>query len=249
MADRPVQLFVTCLVDHIAPEVGKAAVAVLTNVGCDVGFPQGQTCCGQPAFNVGLVDDARVMAIHTIGVLKESEGTVVVPSGSCAAMIVKHYPDLLAGTPHEHAALQVAERTRELSQFLVDDLGVVEVDTACDGCSITVHRSCHGLRNLGLTDQVDRLMNSVRGTRMVGLDGAEECCGFGGLFSVEMPEVSAAVMDTKLDRVEASGADYVVGGDISCLLHMEGGLRRRNSAVAARHFVEILAGEDRSGHQ
>ncbi|MDH3463786.1 MAG: (Fe-S)-binding protein [Acidimicrobiia bacterium] len=244
MAAQTVQLLVTCLVDVFAPEVGRASIRALNLAGCEVGFPEGQTCCGQPAFNVGLVEDARAMAIHTIEVLDETEGPVVVPSGSCAAMLVAHYPELLAGTEYEERALRLAERTRELSQFLVDDLTVTGLDAVCDDCTFTIHRSCHGLRVLGLGDQVDELVGSVAGATTIPLEGAEECCGFGGLFAVEMPEVSEAIMNTKLDRVEATGAKTLVGGDTSCLLHLEGGLRRRGSDIAVRHFIEVIGGID-----
>ena len=244
MATAEVQLLVTCLVDAMAPDVGKATVAVLERAGCSVSFPSGQTCCGQPAFNVGLVPDAREMAIHTVDVLDATDGPIVVPSGSCAAMIVEHYPHLLRGTPSAEKAGRVADRVRELSQFLVDDLGMTDLGANCSGCKLTVHRSCHGLRGLGLGDEVDRLMRDIDGAEVLDLEGAEECCGFGGLFSVEMPEVSAAIMDTKLDRVDDTGASVLVGGDISCLLHLEGGLRRRGSGVVVRHFVEMLAAGD-----
>lgn len=240
MPGQTVQLMVTCLVDWLAPEVGRATFRVLTGAGCDVEVPEGLTCCGQPAFNVGLADDAREMAIHTLQILDDTEGPIVMPSGSCAAMMVAHYPELLDGTAHEEAALRVAGRVRELSQFLIDDLGRTEFDSVCDDCTVTVHRSCHGLRTLGLTDRVERLIDPIAGVTRVELEGAEECCGFGGLFAVEMPEVSAAILDTKLERVEASGADILVGGDVSCLMHMEGGLRRRNSAVSVRHFAELI---------
>ncbi len=245
MAKSTVQLMVTCLVDALAPEVGKATLSVLEEAGCEVEFPAGQTCCGQPAYNVGLMADARKMAIHTLEVFEGTTGPIVAPSGSCTAMVANHYPEILEGTEHEEAAKKVSSRIRELSQFLVDDLEKADsIDAWCAGCSIAVHRSCHGLRGLGVSGQVDKLVETVAGVEIVPLDGAEECCGFGGLFSVEMPEVSAAIMDTKLDRVEASGADVLVGGDISCLLHMEGGLRRRNSPVSVRHFVELIARED-----
>ncbi len=234
-----VQLLATCLVDALAPEVGKATLAVLEGQGCDVMYPADQTCCGQPAFNVGLNKEARRMAMHTLDLLDATEGPVVVPSGSCAQMIVHHYPELFAGTDREAQANRVAARTRELTQFLVDDLdAIVAVD--CGGCVVAYHHSCHGLRGLGLGAQADRLLEGVD---RVDLEGAEECCGFGGLFSVEMPAVSAAIMDEKLNRVEASGADTLVGGDVSCLLHLEGGLRRRGSDIKVRHIAELLAGD------
>lgn len=235
---------VTCLVDRMAPEVGKATVRVLEKAGCTVEVPEGLTCCGQPAFNVGMRTEATGMAINTIGVLAATEGTIVLPSGSCAAMIVAHYPELLDGTEHHAIALEVAGRTRELSQFLVEDLDSVEFDSVCDGCAVAVHRSCHGLRTLGTGDNVEQLVDPIAGAHLVELEGAEECCGFGGLFSIELPEVSSAILNTKLDRVVRSGANILVAGDISCLMHIEGGLRRRNPDISVRHFVELLGGDD-----
>ncbi len=240
MEGPQVQLVVTCLVDALAPQVGRATLAVLENSGCRVDFPEGQTCCGQPAFNVGLTGQAREMAAHTLDVLDATEGPIVVPSGSCAQMIVHHYAELFEGTDRAEQAGRVAERTRELTQFLVDDLGA-DITASCDGCSVAYLYSCHGLRGLGLEAQADRLLESVD---RVDLDGDKECCGFGGLFSVEMPAISAAIMDEKLDRVEASGAETLVGGDVSCLMHLEGGLRRRGSKVVVRHIAELLAGGD-----
>jgi len=241
MEGQRVQLLVTCLVDALAPQVGRATLAVLENSGCLVDFPEGQTCCGQPAFNVGLTDQAREMAAHTLDVLDETEGPIVIPSGSCCQMIVHHYLELFEGTDRADQAERVAARTRELTQFLVDDLGAAP-SASCDGCSVAYHYSCHGLRGLGLQAQADRLLEDVE---RVELEGDKECCGFGGLFSVEMPAISAAIMDEKLNRVEASGADILVGGDVSCLMHLEGGLRRRGSKLVVRHIAELLAGDDK----
>ncbi len=236
-----VQLVVTCLVDALAPQVGRATLAVLENSGCRVDYPEGQTCCGQPAFNVGLTDQAREMAAHTLDVLDDTEGPIVIPSGSCSQMIVHHYVELFEGTDRADQAERVAARTRELTQFLVDDLGA-DLSVSCDGCTVAYHYSCHGLRGLGLQAQADRLLEGVE---RVELEDDKECCGFGGLFSVEMPAISAAIMDEKLNRVEASGADILVGGDVSCLMHLEGGLRRRGSKVVVRHIAELLAGDDK----
>lgn len=240
MEGPQVQLVVTCLVDALAPQVGRATLAVLEDSGCRVNFPEGQTCCGQPAFNVGLTDEARKMASHTLDVLDATQGAIVVPSGSCTQMIVHHYVELFEGTDRAEQAERVAGRTRELTQFLVDDLGV-DTFASCDGCSVAYHYSCHGLRGLGLEGQADRLLEGVD---RVELDGDKECCGFGGLFSVEMPAISAAIMDEKLDRVEASGANTLVGGDVSCLMHLAGGLRRRGSSIEVKHIAELLAGGD-----
>lgn len=236
MEGPTVQLFATCLVDSLAPAVGRATVDALEKAGCQVEYPLDQGCCGQPAFNVGLVEDARKMATHTLDVLDATEGPIVLPSGSCAVMIARHYEEIFAGTDREEQAGRVAGRVRELTQYLVDDLET-ETKGACDGCTVAYHHSCHGLRELGLVHQADHLLEGV--TR-APLEGAEECCGFGGMFALEMPAVSSAIMDEKLDRVEASGADTLVGGDISCLLHLEGGLRRRGSDIRVKHIAELL---------
>ena len=232
-----VQLVVTCLVDSLAPQVGRAVVTVLEGQDLAVEAPAGQTCCGQPAFNIGLMDEARVMAAHMLDVLDETVGPIIVPSGSCAAMIVRHYRDLFRGTDREEQAERVAGRTRELTQYLVDDLDV-DLVAGCDGCSVAYHHSCHGLRELGIRHQPEHLL---RDTDQRPIADAESCCGFGGLFSVEMPEVSTAIMSLKLDAIEASGADTLAGGDISCLLHLGGGLRRRGSKIEVFHIAEILA--------
>ena len=239
-----VQLFVTCLVNSFFPEVGEATVEVLETAGQTVEFPPDQTCCGQPAFNVGLRDEARKMAAHTLDVLDATEGPIVLPSGSCADMIVHHIPELMADDPERSAqADRVADRTRELSQFLVDDLDVTTVGPGCGECSVTYHPSCHGLRNLGLRSQAEGLLDQARGVTRVDLPDAENCCGFGGLFSVDMPDVSVAMMETKLKNVDLSGAQVLVGGDVSCLMHLGGGLRRRKSPIVVKHFAEILAGQ------
>jgi L-lactate dehydrogenase complex protein LldE len=241
MEGQHVQLVATCLVDSLAPRVGRATLTVLERAGCEVDYPPDQTCCGQPAFNVGMFDEARKMAAHTLDVLDATEGPVVIPSGSCAEMIVHHYPELFAGTDRAEQAQRVASRTRELTQFLVDELDT-DIEASCDDCTIAFHYSCHGLRGLGLDHQADRL---IAADNRAELEDDKECCGFGGLFSVEMPAVSAAIMSEKLDRVEASGARVLTGGDISCLIHLEGGLRRRGSEIEVRHIAELLAGDDR----
>lgn len=237
MEGPKVQLVVTCLVDALVPDVGRATLEVLEAAGCDVEYPGGQSCCGQPAFNVGLADEARAMAAHTLDLLDETDGTIVLPSGSCAEMIIHHYVALFAGSEREEQSRRVASRTRELTQFLVDDLGT-DAKATCGGCTVAYHYSCHGLRGLGLDYQADQLIDP--GVR-APLAGDKQCCGFGGLFSVEMPAVSAAIMGDKLDKIEASGAEVLVGGDVSCLLHLEGGLRRRGSRVEVKHIAELLA--------
>jgi L-lactate dehydrogenase complex protein LldE len=181
------------------------------------------------------------MARHTINVLSQSDAPIVVPSGSCAAMIVHHYPEILAGDPTYAArARDVAGRTYEFSQFLVDILGVTDLHTYGSGC-LTYHASCHGLRGLGLKEQPRQLLNHIEGVEFKELPEAEACCGFGGLFAVKMGDISGAILQRKLDNIEATGADTVVGGDVSCLMHIAGGLRRRGSRVRVKHLAEVLA--------
>ncbi len=240
MEGPQVQLFVTCLVDSLTPEVGRATLNALEKAGCSVDVPAGQGCCGQPAFNVGLHKEARVMAAHTLDVLDSTEGPVVVPSGSCTAMITRHYEELFSGSEREEQVRRVGGRVRELTQFLVDDLATDD-RASCDDCTVAYHYSCHGLRDLGLEGQADTLLEGV--TRS-SLEGDRECCGFGGIFAIEMPAVSTAIMERKLDSIEASGADTLVGGDVSCLLHLAGGLRRRGSDLDVKYIAELLGDRD-----
>lgn len=240
---RVVQLFVTCLVDGFAPGVGTAVVRLLEDQGLEVRFPFDQTCCGQPAFNAGHTDRAVRMAAHMVEVFDATDGPIVTPSASCAEMLIHRAPDLLDDGPHHDAALRVAARVRELTRFLVDDLGITDVGATGSGV-VTYHPSCHGLRGLGLRSEPERLIDAADGIERRELPDAEECCGFGGLFSLEMPEISAAILEAKLARIEESGADVVVGGDLSCLMHIGGGLRRSGSSVSTLHIAELLAGED-----
>ena len=243
MTDRParVQLLATCLVDQFCPQVAEATVALLEHEGVAVDVPLDQTCCGQPAFNGGFVDDATRMARHTIDVFSKTADPIVVPSGSCADMIVNHFPGLFdADDPYAAKAREMAARTYELCQFLTDVLGVTPVAVA-SGRTLAYHASCHGLRGLGLRSQPQRLLAQHAGSRVVELGNSETCCGFGGLFAVKMPGLSGTMLQAKLDAIEASGADVVVATDVSCLMHISGGLHRRGSAVQVRHIAEVLA--------
>jgi len=240
---KTVQLFVTCLVDNFFPDAGFAVVEILEGLGLTVEFPQAQTCCGQPAFNGGFWDDARAMARHTIDVLSQSEAPIVIPSGSCAEMIIHHYPEILAGdAAYAPKANAIAARTYEFTQFLVDVLGVTHLK-AQGAEQIAYHASCHGLRGLGLKTQPQCLLDNVAGLEQKQLEGAEECCGFGGLFAVKMSDISASILQQKLDNIEASGAGTVVGGDVSCLMNIAGGVRRRGSQVQVKHIAQILTGK------
>lgn len=238
---KAVQLFVTCLIDKFYPKTGFAVVKVLEDLGLTVEYPLEQTCCGQPAFNGGFWDEARAMARYTIDVLSKSPAPVVIPSGSCGEMIIHHYPELLADDPiYGPKAKALSERTYEFTQFLVEVLGVTDLKVRCPA-NVAYHASCHGLRGLKLTTQPQALLDDVEDLQQTDLPGAHECCGFGGLFAIKMGDVSGAILQRKLDNIEASGADTVVGTDVSCLMHIAGGLRRRGSQVKTQHIAEILA--------
>jgi L-lactate dehydrogenase complex protein LldE len=239
-----VQLFVTCLVDQFFPDVGLATVRLLERVGLAVEVPDGLTCCGQPAFNGGFQDQARRMARHTVDVLSQSDAPVVIPSGSCTDMIVHRYPDLLSDDPtYAQRARGLAARTYELSQFLVDVLGVTDVG-ARSFLRVTYHPSCHTLRGLGVDRQPRELLRNVRGLDCLELPDGETCCGFGGLFAIKMADISGAMLDQKVDAIGRSDASVVVGTDVSCLMHIAGGLRRRGGAITVKHLAEILAGTE-----
>lgn len=240
-AIQSVQLFVTCLVDNFYPDAGFAVVNILEKLGLRVTFHQAQTCCGQPAFNGGFWPEARDMARHTIDVLSQSDAPVVVPSGSCGDMIIHRYAEILKDDrDYAVKARAVAGRTYEFTAFLVDVLGAADrIEANCGGC-MTYHASCHGLRGLGLRSQPRKLLQNSAEGALVELEGAEECCGFGGLFAVKMGEISGKILDEKLNKVEATGVDVLVGGDVSCLMHMAGGLHRRGSQIQAKHIAEVL---------
>jgi L-lactate dehydrogenase complex protein LldE len=221
-----VSLFVTCIVDQIFPRVGMAMAQVLERAGCAIEFREAQTCCGQPAFNSGYREEARSVEEHFLKVFNGAE-YIVVPSGSCAAMLSHHY--------HREDP-----RVWEFSKFLVDVLKVDDVGATFDGM-VTYHDSCHALRELKIKDAPRRLLRHVRGLKLVEMDAAEECCGFGGTFSVKFPEVSGAIVRTKLDSILRTGADTVVSIDSSCLMQIQGALSRTGSKIQALHLAEVLA--------
>ena len=231
---------ITCLGDMFFPEVGVAMVTLLRRLGVTVEFPQGQTCCGMPLFNSGYHHDAALVAARTVRLFAGAEH-VVVPSGSCAWMVKSEYPGLLKGDPAlEAAAEALAKKTYELSQFLVDVLGVTDVESSFRG-KVTYHDSCHLLRGLGESRAPRTLLKGVKGCVLVELPGSDECCGFGGSFSVRLPEVSTAVLDKKLANAEGTGVDCLVACDAGCLMQMGGGLTRRGSRVRAVHLAQVLA--------
>ncbi len=237
-----VSLFVTCLVDQLFPHVGEATVAVLRRVGMAVDFPPAQTCCGQVAFNDGFWDETVPLARRFIETFQNAEA-IVVPSGSCAAMVREFYPALLRAEPElAERARDLGHRTYELSEFLIDVLNRDDVDAEFPH-RVTYHPACHGLRTLGLAEQPLRLLARVRGLRLVPLAREEECCGFGGMFAVKFSALSTSMLAAKLEAIAATDAEVVTATDVSCLMHIAGGLSRSGSRTRAMHLAEILVSQ------
>ncbi|HYG98962.1 MAG TPA: (Fe-S)-binding protein [Terriglobales bacterium] len=240
MATR-IALFIPCFVDQITPQVGLDTARVLERVGCSVYFPSEQTCCGQPAFNTGHWDDARPLAERFVRVFADAE-TVVCPSGSCTAMVRNFYPELLASSPLRQDAIELGRRVFELSEFLVKVANVTDVEASFPH-RVTFHDSCHALRELGIRNEPRELLKNVRGLELVEMPASEECCGFGGMFAVKFGAISASMGDSKAENVAATGAEYVASIDGSCLMHIEGVLRRRKDAARTIHLASVLAQE------
>jgi len=230
------------MVDMLSPQTGMSVVAVLEHLGVTVDFPAGQTCCGQPAFNSGYRDEARQVARHFLKTFRQAE-VIVTPSGSCAAMVRHEYPNLFANEP---ALLAEAERlasiTWEFSEYIVDGLGITDLQARLPERQTAVcHHACHGLRLLNLKNAAETLLENTENLTVRPWDNSEICCGFGGLFSVKMADVSGAMLHKKLAHIADSGADCVVTGDISCLMHMNGGLEKQGKRPSVRHIADVLA--------
>ncbi|WP_048545163.1 (Fe-S)-binding protein [Nostocoides jenkinsii] len=242
MGSVRVALMVTCVNDAMFPETGKAVVTLLRRLGVDVDFPAEQTCCGQPMINTGYLDEA-ISAVRAFAGAFEGYDAIVTPSGSCAGC-VRHQHAIVArraGDPRLTAALErTSPRTYELSEFLVDVLGVVDVG-AYFPHRVTYHPTCHSLRMLGVGDRPTRLLSAVRGLSLVDLPAAEQCCGFGGTFAVKNADVSVAMASDKARHVRETGAEVLVAGDNSCLMNIGGLLSRQRAGVRIMHLAEVLA--------
>jgi L-lactate dehydrogenase complex protein LldE len=242
-AGKPIHvgLFVTCLVDFFRPSVGFAAIRLLEGAGCAVDVPPAQTCCGQPAYNSGDRADAKGIARQVIEAFEPFD-YVVAPSGSCAGMLRKHYPMLFADDldlgPRAKA---LAAKSFELVSFLTDVLNVAAVHAEFDA-SVTYHDSCSGLRELGVNAQPRALLETVKGLMLVEAEDRDVCCGFGGTFAVKYPDVSNAMVTRKADMLAATEAEFILGGDLGCLMNIAGKLSRQNSPIRVRHVAEVLAG-------
>jgi L-lactate dehydrogenase complex protein LldE len=236
-----VGLFVTCLVDLFRPTVGFAAIKLLEAAGAQVEVPPTQTCCGQPAYNSGDRMDALAIARAVVESFERFD-YIVVPSGSCAGMLKLHYPELLADDPaFAERASALAAKTFELTSFLVDVLGVEEVNARYTG-RVTYHDSCSALREVHVREAPRLLLASVDGLTLVEMAESEICCGFGGTFAVKYPDISNAIVEPKIRNIAATGAPCVLAGDLGCLIHIAGTLERQGSRVEARHVAEVLAG-------
>lgn len=239
MYAKPV-LFVPCLVSAFRPQVAQAAQRVLERVAGGVVIPQGMTCCGQPAYNAGLWAEARLMAQYTLSLLEAYPGPVVVLSGSCALML-RRYPHLLGSDPALQARAEaLGRRVFEFSAFLVEQLGVTDVG-AVFPYRVAYHPSCHLTRGLGVVEPPLRLLQAVQGLQLVPFADAEACCGFGGAFSAELPELAQAMLQRKVQHLLAARPEVIVGADLGCLLHLEGGLQAQGVRLPVRHLAEVLA--------
>ncbi|HUR28107.1 MAG TPA: (Fe-S)-binding protein [Planctomycetota bacterium] len=238
-----VSLFITCLADQLFPEVGVSMVRVLRRLGCDVNFAPEQSCCGQPHHNAGYAPEARRVARTLLDALDGAEH-VVTPSGSCAAMVRHSYPTLFGEDSLEAArARSLASRTHEFSQFLVNVLGVEDVGATLER-RVTYQPSCHATRFIGVKNEPLRLLGNVRGLELLPLANAQDCCGFGGLFCVKLPAISAAMAGEKVAHVAASRADVLVGTDMGCLMNIGGTLRANGTRIETLHLAQVLD----SGH-
>lgn len=239
---RPkVGLFATCLVDLFRPSVGFSAAKLIEDAGCDLHVPIAQTCCGQPAYNSGDTKDTRDLARQ---VIEQFEGFdyVVVPSGSCGAMLKMHYPELFKGDAlWEERCRRFSDKVFELVSFLTDVRGMTRVEVQLDR-TVTYHDSCSGLRELGISKQPRALLSSVEGLEIKEMAGPDVCCGFGGTFCVKYPDISGKIVSKKTAMIAETGAELLLAGDMGCLMNMAGKLKREGSSIEVRHVAEVLAG-------
>jgi len=238
-----VGLFVTCLVDLVRPQIGFSTIKLLEDAGCSVEVPENQTCCGQPAYNSGDSATMRLLAEQFLRAFEHFD-YVVLPSGSCGASIKGDYVDLFRNDPDLHSRFEaLAAKTYELTDFLVTVCKVEKLDSRFTG-RVTYHDSCGGLRYLGISEQPRKLLALVPGAQLTEMDQAQQCCGFGGTFSVKYGEISAAIVGEKCQNIQACGVDAVVLGDLGCMLNIEGRLRRSgDEKTRVLHVAQVLAGD------
>ena len=234
-----INLLIPCFVDQLFPAVGISVVRIFEKLGHTVDFKESILCCGQPAFNAGFWEESREIAVRVLQALK-GEDPVVVPSGSCAAMVKNFYPELFRAEPQAQAAEQLSARTFEFSSFLVDQLGVTDLGSRFPA-KVTFHDGCHGLRELHVKRQPRLLLEHVKDLTLIEMADQTSCCGFGGTFAVKFPMISTAMGETKSASALDTGADYLVSNDSSCLMHLQGLLSRQNQKLKTIHLAEVLA--------
>jgi L-lactate dehydrogenase complex protein LldE len=242
-----VSLFIPCFMDQLYPNAAMATLTLLEKLGCQVDYPMDQTCCGQPTANSGCKSDSTAAAAHYVDVFKDAD-YIVCPSGSCVSMVRKHYDGIAPDTAEAKAT---REKTYELCEFLVDVLKVKKIDASFP-YKVGLHKSCHGLRDLRLgpcseqmkerPSKADTLLNMVEGIELVTLTRKDECCGFGGTFSVAEKEVSCLMGEDRINDHESAGAEVIVGYDSSCLMHMSGLAKRQGRKLRFLHIAEVLSG-------
>lgn len=239
---KRVSFFVTCIMDMIYPDTGMAVVDVLEHLGVEIDFPESQTCCGQPGFNSGYQTESAQVARQFLRAFKDAE-VIVTASGSCAAMVRHEYPALFADDPEwRQTAERMASITWELTEFIVDGLGITDLNLRLpQPRTFAFHDACHGMRILGLGKEAHTLVGNIENATVTELKECDVCCGFGGLFSVKMPEVSNAMLTKKIHNINASDAETIITGDSSCLMQMNGGLARQQSPKRVCHVAEVLA--------
>ena len=244
-APAHVALFIPCLVDTFAPDVGKAMVQIFEKQGVTLSYPLDQTCCGQPAYNAGYRNEARTAAARFIDIF-ESADAIVCPSGSCVHMVRHHYLELFADVPRQQKRSRaIADKTFEFTEYIVDVLKVTDLGARYNG-QVTYHDSCHLRYGLNINRQPRQLIENVDGCRLVEMEEADRCCGFGGSFSIKYPEISTAMLEDKVNRIVTSGADTVVGCDMGCLLNISGMINRRRLPVKVLHMAQLLSGQGKS---
>jgi L-lactate dehydrogenase complex protein LldE len=221
------------------PEIGIATVELLEHVGCEVKYDPRQTCCGQPAFNSGFVNEAASVARHMLDVFSGNDDSIVVPSGSCAAMVKVFFAELFEKSPEHSRAAHVAQRTFELSDFLAQKLGKSDVGAAFPH-KVTFHDGCHGLRELGSFQPPRTLLRAVRGLELIEMKEAQTCCGFGGTFSVKFPQISTAMAEVKCRSAVETGAEFIVSNDPSCLMQIRGYVEKQGLPIRTMHLAEVL---------
>jgi L-lactate dehydrogenase complex protein LldE len=242
MTGKKVSLFIQCLVDTMFPEAAEAMLSVFDKLGIQYDYPLEQTCCGQPAFNGGYRNEAAAAAKRFIEIFETAE-VIVCPSGSCIHMVRHHYPELFRDDPVMlERAIAVGKKSFEFTEFLVDQFETGDLGAEWNG-SVTYHDSCHLSRGLGIAAQPRHLLKNVTGLEFIEMRDSDTCCGFGGTFAVNYPEISTAMVDEKIENILATGAETVTGCDVSCLMNIKGRLSRRGEGVKVVHISEILAGK------